>query len=1041
MTDVIAAMEGLVLADRYRLLSVLGSGGAGFVYEAEQLDLLRRVAIKILRPERLPLDRERFEIEARAASRINHPNAIAVYDYGLTREGIPFLVMERLRGRTLTELIEEAPIPIERAGSIASQMLAALQEAHGCGVTHRDLKSDNVVLESFRDGDDFVKVIDFGLARLADDILDDIGISGTPEYMAPEQIRGEDVGPAADIYAAGIVLYEMIVGRTPFAGASIPVILEGHLAAEPVSPHEIIPRCPPELGEVVLRALAKDPAERPQSAQEMREAIQAALQSADSSRRCASCGSSNPVSQRYCGECGEMLNGVAVVPAKEPRKALTLRSLPARAADSAEAVGRRSTRLRMPQHLERAFVGRHQELEHLLRFCQGGDVSATMALVGTPGIGKARLALEAAMRLSPTISTFFAAPDPSGLATAWYPILSMLEGILGLESCPSLEDLSAALARAGLPERDLPGLAELFAIPGPLEQAELAVRRREAYAVAIRTLRSVDRRFPGAVLCFADVDRYDRPSQNLIEALSESIDGDGPRLLITSSNREALPSGASMMVLPPLSMAESEELAKGMVGADVALPDAGFLFDQTMGSPARIERFAAWIAAGHSPDAAPSHDVDLVSTLVCRLPAAARRSLQAIAVNGTVAPIPVFDALVGANDSSTDHALTALADMGLVAREHDELTITSELVAEVVAACTPADARRELHSRVLATLDEIGLPASSGVLANHAERTGDSDRAYFEMLAAGDDAIRRFDDHGAASWYGRALAVSRAMLSSGEAEAMDRFIDASVRLADVMRFAGLLGLASGTLDEAELMQASSEQGAAIARARGRVAIARGDAAAGCEHLRNAIGLALRAGDREFVCETYVDLAGALRDLGDPGAAAAELTEGIDVLTLGEGLAGKLTAERLWLLGLRLAELRLQAGEVTLAESVAQRSLGHVHDSVAPQGRGRLYALLARIAETANDHKKALALRTRAIDELRALGDRRSTAELLIENARATADLRPIVADSSNGDFEHFTTDATRIARELATEIGWLEGAAMAASVESSWALR
>jgi serine/threonine-protein kinase len=308
------------------------------------------------------------------------------------------------------------------------------------------------------------------------------------------------------------------------------------------------------------------------------------------------------------------------------------------------------------------------------------------------------------------------------------------------------------------------------------------------------------------------------------------------------------------------------------------------------------------------------------------------------------------------------------------------------------------------------------------------------------MMTAGDDAIRRFDDHGAALWYSRALSMSRSMLARDAAQATARFVDASVRLADVMRFSGLLGLASGTLDEAALMQPNLLQSAAIARARGRVAIAGGSAENGCRHLREAIGLALRIGDRDFVCETYVDLAGALREEGDPVAAAGELTEGINLLTMGEGLGGQVTASRLWLLGLRLAELHLQAGDECYAEAVALLSLRHADREDAPQGRGRLFALLGRITSAAGKHEQSLAHRARAIDEMRRIGDRRSTAELLIENARATADLKPITATARARRIDDAAAGATRIAHELATEIGWDEGATLAASFQTSWAL-
>ncbi len=249
----------------------------------------------------------------------------------------------------------------------------------------------------------------------------------------------------------------------------------------------------------------------------------------------------------------------------------------------------------------------------------------------------------------------------------------------------------------------------------------------------------------------------------------------------------------------------------------------------------------------------------------------------------------------------------------------------------------------------------------------------------------------------------------------------------SVRLADVMRFTGQVSLASGTLDEAELLQPPPVQRAAIERTRGRIDVSQHRVDDACVHLQRAIGLGLRNGDRRFLCETYIDLAAALSQRGEPASAAAELAEGIDVITLGEGLEVDATIDELWFLGFRLAALYLQAGELIAAERVATTSLRHAEHCSAAQGRGRLYALLAEIAEKQGRTREALTHRARAIDELRHLGDRRSTAELLIENARTTRELGPHKSGSETA------ASARQIACELANEIGWRDGARLAAS--------
>src|SRR5688500_15249174 len=266
LDESLATLAGTTLAEKYQLVALLGAGGMGVVYQAEQLGLGRSVAIKLLRRDLIATRFDWFRAEAMAASRINHPHAVAIYDFGVSSDGNPYLVMEHLRGRTLSSLIENDQLTVDRIVKIGAQILSALTEAHACGVIHCDLTGDNVIVERLRAGDDFAKVIDFGLARLFESSPAAGKIVGTAEYMAPEQIRGELISPATDLYAVGVLLFEMIVGRTPFAGSAVPIVLDGHLNAQPTPPHQIVAACPIALSELVLRALAKRPDARPQSA-------------------------------------------------------------------------------------------------------------------------------------------------------------------------------------------------------------------------------------------------------------------------------------------------------------------------------------------------------------------------------------------------------------------------------------------------------------------------------------------------------------------------------------------------------------------------------------------------------------------------------------------------------------------------------------------------------------------------------------------------------------------------------------------------------
>ncbi len=230
---------GSTLASKYRLVELIGTGAMGRVYRAQHLALESEVAVKLLNPELAgdPQTVRRFQTEARAASRLRHPNTIQILDFGQSDTGILFLVMVYLRGRTLANVIEEERMTPRRIRDLLGQALAALDEAHAMGVVHRDFKPENIFIEMLRTGKEHVKVLDFGIAKLrgeADPNLTSRGaVCGTPEYMSPEQIRGEELDARSDVYAAGVVLYEMLTGTRPFEthGAVIE-ILQAHLTQE-----------------------------------------------------------------------------------------------------------------------------------------------------------------------------------------------------------------------------------------------------------------------------------------------------------------------------------------------------------------------------------------------------------------------------------------------------------------------------------------------------------------------------------------------------------------------------------------------------------------------------------------------------------------------------------------------------------------------------------------------------------------------------------------------------------------------------------------
>ncbi len=276
-------MEGTLLGGRYRLLEPLGRGGMGTVYEAVQEGLGRHVAVKLLDP-RLAEDRqqlERFRREAEIVAGLGHPNIVQVTDfqYPDTPADQPFLVMEVLRGESLgARVAREQVLPGARVAFIIAQVLSALSAAHRAGVVHRDIKPDNIFLLADAAVPDTVKVLDFGIAKLAVEgqakLTGTGAMLGTPAFMAPEQARGaEDVDARADIYAVGATMYQALSGKLPYDAPSIPALLFAIVEQTPIPLQDLRPDLPQGLVEIVERAMSKDRKERFPDAESMRRAL------------------------------------------------------------------------------------------------------------------------------------------------------------------------------------------------------------------------------------------------------------------------------------------------------------------------------------------------------------------------------------------------------------------------------------------------------------------------------------------------------------------------------------------------------------------------------------------------------------------------------------------------------------------------------------------------------------------------------------------------------------------------------------------------
>jgi eukaryotic-like serine/threonine-protein kinase len=273
---------GRTVASKYRVEQLIGEGGMGKVYRAVQLALDKPVVLKVLRRALLSDQRTvlRFQREAKAASRLNHPNSISVLDFGRSEDGAMYIAMEYVEGRDLHSILtREWPLPEGRVIKITAQVLSALAEAHAASVIHRDLKPENIMVEQRRGEPDFVKVLDFGIAKIIDGSADEgpaltrVGfVCGTPEYMSPEQARDGRLDARSDLYAVGVILYQLMAGKLPFDSDSAVGFATKHLTEVPLPPTARRPEAQisPALEQLIMRALAKDPDQRPQTADQFR---------------------------------------------------------------------------------------------------------------------------------------------------------------------------------------------------------------------------------------------------------------------------------------------------------------------------------------------------------------------------------------------------------------------------------------------------------------------------------------------------------------------------------------------------------------------------------------------------------------------------------------------------------------------------------------------------------------------------------------------------------------------------------------------------
>jgi serine/threonine protein kinase len=785
---------GQTLPGGYRVTHLVGVGGMGRVYCAEQVALGRTVAVKVVHPHLADDERTgaRFLNEARAASRLSHPNSVAIFDFGRTADGHPYIVMEYLRGRDLGRVAQgEGPLPLRRVVDILRQTLVALDEAHALGILHRDLKPDNIVLEPLRSGLDFVKVVDFGLAKLLKgDALNSPTLSspglvcGTPEYMSPEQARGDALDGRSDLYSVGVVLFELLAGRVPFVADTVPKTLLLHLTEPAPDPRDVVPEraIPAPFAKLAIRALAKSREDRMQTARGFADALDAALLESEgrpplaeappsTGMRCAVCSTSSPLGQKFCGNCGAAIapRPLSVIPPpREPARESSAPSLapasprPRRSSAPPSSGPRLQGDERPSRPLANPLLDRDDAMGWLeARFAEASTMPAAAHVVGETGMGKTRLVTEALARWARRgDSIVTVGPDPAWAKIGDWTVRRAILELTGLRA----EELAQAgdagpAALAGSVGRDAKkGLTALFG-RDPASPHLGADERRAGVAEALRwALERASSRSRAAsaarvVLFVDDLDFIDGTSRNAFADVL-AAPPPVPVLLIVAYMPGTRP------VSDPMA-GEVWRLAALPYDSVVTRIPLRYLAHGTAISPLHMQELVAWF--DETTETPPERLADVVSRRIERLPPSARHALQALAVWGDDADQETLTRLLPSGMDVVP-ALDSLYRAQMVVAGNPRIRIAHPMMRLVALSAIPAGRKRELFAQAA----EIATDGPMEVRAKHAAHGGSALEALSLLDAL---AVRRTlhgDLGGTVSALHHALELARREIHRGE---------------------------------------------------------------------------------------------------------------------------------------------------------------------------------------------------------------------------------------------------------------------------------
>ncbi|MBW2523631.1 MAG: protein kinase [Deltaproteobacteria bacterium] len=795
-------LVGMAVGDRYELTELLGEGAMGWVYRGVHKALERSVAIKLLKTtgEAQHEQVTRFEQEARAISRLHHPHIVSVIDFGRTPGGMFYLVTEFLEGNNLADLMaEEELLPVGRVISIFHQILAAVEEAHGNQVIHRDLKPENIAITPLRSGDDFVKVLDFGIAMVSDErrprMTAQGATVGTPGFMAPETIMEGAATERSDIYALGNILYEMLTGMPPFDHEWPMALLSLHLNEQPLSITDATPErnYPPELERVVSRAMAKDPADRYGSIAEFRaDLLEATNQIGQVELECQRCSRPRDPTTGLCSLHGRPS---MLPPAPAPFDTGPPQSTPS-PVPSSPPVDTASGTLIQQAALNRVAlvdrvrgdeaVGRRREAEALVDFLLGS--APMLELAGNPGIGKRHL-LRGLSRGAESVGlrVLRMQPDPQRALRPWYPVRQVVGELLDCGAEPRSRDrMSSSARQLGIAAEHLSGLSLLFGFSHPDGPAQWFERAKTIRRAAAAVLASAGDEAPGICVVAEDVLEYDRASQSFVRSLPRRLGSPLSKLCVTSDGAFWPKREDRVLLRPsrlePTDVAELIDRAGLGDYADKATL-AARIAEVSDGNPYHARQAILAHGEGRALDGTLA---ELLTRRLSTLPDDARQMLQTVCALGREVPLQMLDGLV--DDSVTLLATDLLVRRGFLVADSDRsLSPAHPATAWAVLEGMPHRELVATHRAIADRLKQTG--ASVFVRAHHAYEADGAEDALELLTAAGDEACRWSDVETAALvHYRRAAHVARWHLLWSETDS--NYLELALKMGSALRASG-----------------------------------------------------------------------------------------------------------------------------------------------------------------------------------------------------------------------------------------------------------